>query len=308
MHRLIVPGLFEPPDSGALPQTPLVDHLVARGEMLREVPVGYEQLLAGCFGIDASRADVPAGALLANLHSRHVEGQWACVAPVHLHVDRDRLLLSPVDPAAVDSSRIVGLLNDHFREDGMQFHAPPEGPWLLELETPFVVTTRSIDDVAGRSLDPFMPAGVDAGKLQALMNECQMLLHADGRAGVINSLWFWGFGGLPPVPEKPLESVCNSLLCNSFVRACDADSAPADASVFVTDSCLEGRRYGDMQLWISGLAETEQRLRELLELRGTQLYLQSDNGFAVRYRSSMRFRFWQSRNFAKLVQSQASDK
>lgn len=133
-------------------------------------------------------------------------------------------------------------------------------------------------------------------------------LHADGRAGVINSLWFWGFGELPPVPGKPLESVCNSLLCNSFVRACDADSAPADASVFVTDSCLEGRRYGDMQLWISGLAETEQRLRELLELRGTQLYLQSDNGFAVRYRSSMRFRFWQSRNFAKLVQSQASDK
>jgi hypothetical protein len=306
MHRLIVPGLFEPPDSGALPQTPLLDHLVARGEMLREVPVGYEQLLAGCFGIDAGQADVPAGALLANFHSRRVEGQWACVAPVHLHVDRDRLLLSPVDPATVDSSRIVGLLNDHFREDGMQFHAPPESPWLLELETPFVVTTRSIDDVAGRSLDPFMPAGVDAGKLQALMNECQMLLHADGRAGVVNSLWFWGFGGLPPVPGKPLESVCKSLLCKSFLRACDADSAPADASVFVTDSCLEGRRYGDMQRWISGLAETEQRLRELLELRGTQLYLQSDNGFAVRYRSSMRFRFWQSRNFAKLVQSQAS--
>lgn len=308
MHRLIVPGLFEPPDSGALPQTPLLDHLVARGEMLREVPVGYEQLLAGCFGIDAGRADVPAGALLANFHSRHVEGQWACVAPVYLHVDRDRLLLSPVDPATVDSSRIVGLLNDHFRQDGMQFHAPPEGPWLLELETPFVVNTRSIDDVAGRSLDPFMPAGVDAGKLQALMNECQMLLHADGRAGVVNSLWFWGFGGPLPVSRKPLESICNSLLCNSFVRACDADSAPADASLFVTDSCLEGRRYGHMQRWISGLAETEQRLRELLELRGTQLFLQSDNGFAVRYRSSMRFRFWQSRSFAKLVQSQASRK
>ena len=308
MHRLIVPGLFEPPDSCALPQTTLLDHLVARGEMLREVPVGYEQLLAGCFGIDAGQADVPAGALLANFHSRRVEGQWACVAPVHLHVDRDRLLLSPLDPPTVDSSRIDRLLNDHFREDGMQVHAPPEGPWLLELETPFVVTTRSIDDVAGRSLDPFMPAGVDAGKLQALMNESQMLLHADGRAGVVNSLWFWGFGGLPPVPGKPLESVCNSLLCKSFVRACDAGSAPADASVFVTDSCLEGRRYGDMQRWISGLAETEQRLRELLELRGTQLYLQSDNGFAVRYRSSMRFRFWQSRNFAKLVQSQASDK
>ena len=308
MHRLIVPGLFEPPDSGALPQTPLLDHLVARGEMLREIPVGYEQLLAGCFGIDAGQADVPAGSLLANFHSRHVEGQWACVAPVHLHVDRDRLLLSPVDPATVDSSRIVGLLNEHFREDGMQFHATPEGPWLLALETPFVVNTRSIDDVAGRSLDPFMPAGVDAGKLQALMNECQMLLHADGRAGVVNSLWFWGFGGLPSISKKPLESICNSLLCNSFVRVCDADSAPADASLFVTDSCLEGRRYGDMQRWISGLAETEQRLRELLELRGTQLYLQSDNGLAVRYRSSMRFRFWQSRNFAKLVQAQASHK
>ena len=303
MHRLIVPGLFEPPDSGELPATPLLDHLVGRGELVRESPVGCEQLLAGAFGLDADDGEMPSGALLASYHGCGTTGQWACVAPVHLHVDRDRLLLFPVEPAAIDSDSVICLLNDHFRGEGVRFHATPEGPWLVELAASWMVETSSLDRVAGRSLDPFMPAGRDAGRLRSLMNECQMLLHADSLPGMPNSLWFWGFGKLPHIPRKPLGSFCKELLCNALMRSSNAGSRHGDDSLFVTGECLEGRNYGDMRRWLCGLSETEGRLRELLEKRGAELLLQSDNGLAVRYRSTMRFRFWQSQNFRKLIQS-----
>ncbi|MEJ2321362.1 MAG: hypothetical protein P8Z31_03175, partial [Gammaproteobacteria bacterium] len=180
MHRLIVPGLFEPPAGGALPETPLLDHLAGRGDVVRETPAGYEVLLAAAFGLEAGEAEVPTGALLANLHhERTPAGEWACVAPVHLHVDRDRLLLFPVEAARVDADAVVSALNDHFREEGVCFHATPEGPWLLALNTPRSVKTCSIDQVAGRSLDPFMPAGEDARWLRGIMNESQMLLHRE---------------------------------------------------------------------------------------------------------------------------------
>jgi len=306
MHRLIVPGLFEPPDRGALPATPLLDHLVARGELIRERATGYEELLAACFGVVANDTDVPTGALLANYHGHDATGQWACVAPVHMQVDRDRLLLFPVEPASVDGNRMTRLLNAHFQGDGIGFHATSEGPWLAELEPPLTARTCSIDQVAGRSLDPFMPSGKDAGRLRSLMNECQMLLHADDRAGMVNSLWFWGLGRPPAIPRKPLEIFCKTLLCKSLTSESSADSKAADTSLFATSGCLEGRQYGDMERWISGLAETEERLRELFEMRGEELFLQSDNGVALRYRHPMRFRFWKSNSFAKLLESKDS--
>ena len=164
----------------------------------------------------------------------------------------------------------------------------------------------ALDQVAGRSLDPFMPTGEAAGWLRSVMNECQMLLHADDQSGVVNSLWFWGLGRLPAITRKPLEISCNTLLCKSFIGACDADSEPSDTSLFTTSGCLDGRQYGDMDRWISGLSETEARLRELLEQQGEELFLQSDNGLAVRYRHRMRFRFWKRDSFTKLILSQGS--
>ena len=304
MHRLIVPGLFEPPDPGALPGTPLLDHLAGRGDVERESPAGYEELLGAAFGIDAAGADIPTGALLANLrHGRTAAAGWACVAPVHLHVDRDRLLLFPVETARVDAGSVVGALNDYFAQDGVRFHATTQGPWLLELNTPRTVKTCPIDQVAGRSLDPFMPAGEDARWLRGIMNESQMLLHREQLDHSVNSLWFWGFGSLPVVSRRPLEMFSNELISKAFYAAISGDAESGDSSLFVTAQCLEGRHSGDMQRWISGVRETENRLRDLLPLRGEPLLLQSDNGVSLHYRSPMRFRFWQSGNFAGLLQS-----
>jgi CheY-like chemotaxis protein len=50
-------------------------------------------------------------------------------------------------------------------------------------------------------------------------------------------------------------------------------------------------------------AQVRTLLRELLEERSGELFLQSDNGVAVRYRHPMRFRFWKRDSFADLVRS-----
>lgn len=304
MHRLIVPGLFEPPQNSSLPDTPLLDHLVGRGNLIREPACGYEQLLAASFGLEPGESDIPSGALLANLHFQTPsELQWACVAPVHLHIDRDRMILFPVERNRVDTDLILQVMNAHFADEGIEFKATPAGPWLLSMDKTLCVKTASLDEVAGRSLDPFMPTGRDAAWLRGIMNECQMLLHREGFTESLNSLWFWGFGSLPRLIKRPVETVSDSLLVRAFSERVEADSRPEESSLFVTEACLEGRHTGDIQCWRAGVSETEKRLRELFDLRGELLQLQSDNGIALQYKSGMRFRFWQRASFADLLLS-----
>ena len=245
---LLVPGLFEPPDPESLTKTSLLDHLCARGELTRESARGYEELLAEAFGLETGGIDIPSGALLANLQIEDGEGaQWACVAPVYLHVDRDRLILVPVEQERIDSSRVRDSFNAHFADGGLVLHTPEEGPWLLRLAAQREVGTSSLDQVAGRSLDPFLPVGADAAWLRSLMNECQMLLHQLEVAEQCNSFWIWGFGTLPVLSSRPYGIAGNSQLVKAFLDVCPESTTVSGSTLHVIETCMQGRHYGDHQ-------------------------------------------------------------
>ena len=72
-----------------------------------------------------------------------------------------------------------------------------------------------LSEVAGKDVQPYLPAGADALEWHRIFNEAQMLLHehavneareARGEPAV-NSVWFWGGGTRPAVPGRPFDAV-----------------------------------------------------------------------------------------------------
>jgi hypothetical protein len=65
-------------------------------------------------------------------------------------------------------------------------------------------------EVAGRNVEPFLPAGDDAPRWRRIFNETQIMLHRqacnesrEARGELpINSVWFWGAGGPSGVAVK----------------------------------------------------------------------------------------------------------
>ena len=133
---------------------------------------------------------------------------WLRSDPVHLRADRDALVLIDArhfDLAHDTAGRLVATLNAHFESDGLTFHAPAPERWYVGLRGTPDMTTYPLSDVAGHSVFPLLPSGVDAPVWHRRFNEIQMLLHEhpvnlvreDAGGLAINSVWFWGGGILP---------------------------------------------------------------------------------------------------------------
>lgn len=142
------------------------------------------------------------------------EGQWWCADPVHLQLMLDHLRLggrSGFDLSAVEADALVASLNQHFAGEAT-FITPAPDRWYCRFNAPASATTTPLDAALGQSLRACLPKGEDGGRLQRLMNEAQMLLHAhpvnlqresQGKEPV-NSIWLWGGG--PRVAPRPLAA------------------------------------------------------------------------------------------------------
>ena len=132
-------------------------------------------------------------------------GTWACAAPVHLATAIDHLQLAapaPLPVAAEESSEFVTSLNAHLDGTGFRLYALPGRGWLCECPPGLACTGVEPAAAVGRNLRELLPAGRDAARVRALVNELQMLLHEHPvnerrallGAPAMNSLWLWGFG------------------------------------------------------------------------------------------------------------------
>src|SRR6266581_1350130 len=150
--------------------------LIAKGRRKRLAAISPEAWLFGQFRV-AKQRDWPV-APYSMLADGGVPGRdfWLRADPVHLRVNRDRLAVA--DSALFDVSRA-------------------EAAALVE------------------ALEGSLPAGRDAMRFHALMNEAQMLLHehpvnlereARGEPA-INSVWFWGGGAIGAAKARPYSAV-----------------------------------------------------------------------------------------------------
>jgi hypothetical protein len=135
-------------------------------------------------------------------------GAWALLTPVHLEAGADQVTL--IDPAELaldeaESRELLEAVRPLFESEGFRLHWDMPTQWLARHDSFRDLATASLDRVAGRNIDPWLPAQPTARLLRRLQNEVQMLLHNQPlnerreSAGLptVNSFWFSGCGSLP---------------------------------------------------------------------------------------------------------------
>ena len=131
------------------------------------------------------------------------EHGYLLLEPTNLRPDRDRLLIAESALLQIDEDEarsLLGLLNQHFCDDGLKFHYLNDELWLLELaEKVTDLKTYPLLDIIGSNIDEYLPEGKDALKFHCLLNEIQMLFfnneinqlrQSEGSLS-INSVWLW---------------------------------------------------------------------------------------------------------------------
>ena len=170
----------------------------------------HEQVLAALQGITAPDGLAPWAAVQALTRGLvgAADGAWALITPCHwqmasAHVDM-------LDPAALqlterESLELMSAMQTYFAEDGITLHYLEPTTWLARGEWFRGLATASLDRVAGRRVDDWMPRAAAASSLRRLQNEMQMLLYThavnDARTArslpPVNSFWASGSGVLP---------------------------------------------------------------------------------------------------------------
>jgi hypothetical protein len=224
--HLVIPDLFLPGDIAAGISADLhlsnLERLLGRGRSEDLAPVALETLLCRIFGMPGSE-NTPVAAVSAQFDGLGA-GCWLRADPVHLRLQRDRvLMLANPDIGADEANAMCASLNRHFAGQGMEFFAPHPQRWYVRLDSPPAIHTRPFSQVVGGDVRGSLPEGADAPRWNQLLNEMQMLLYShplnESRAarGVleINSLYLWGGG-------------CDTLLAKPADRGNNRQTAPTD--------------------------------------------------------------------------------
>lgn len=217
---------------------------MGRGRLWRQNKRPAE-LIATPFGLN----DLPFASLVASALGLDPTLNWLIADPVHLEVDRDRALLTPLTDCPLSTEESIALLatlNAHFAAESLHFMAANPGRWLVLLEEPPDVHFASLLDVVAEDIYRHLPQGVNKLYWGGLMNSIQMLFYehpinlqrAARDVTTVNSVWLWGAGQRVAV-QKPDGVLLSDDPDMAFLaRHCAAILWPAPASLshFLTRS------------------------------------------------------------------------
>jgi hypothetical protein len=131
--------------------------------------------------------------------------------PLALVAGRDDVLLRGRidDLTRDDADALIAMLNDHFRDDGLVFHAPRPDAWFVTTADEQRLDTTPLPAVHGATY-PHQPRGEDAKKWRQWQSEIQMLLHGHPVNAVressgqplVTGVWIWGGGRVADTPSQ----------------------------------------------------------------------------------------------------------
>ena len=245
-------------DSARL-RVPLLEQLLARADGWAPV----SDWRAEAFRVIAPQAAcmpaVAAAALYADraaVETGAVDAAWVCVAtPVHYVAEMSSVRLSQdgmlsLTRAGADS--LAADFNRVWKGSGIHMTAGRSAQLFCSFDREMQVVTRDPEDVLGRHIEEFLPAGADSGRLRQLISETEMWLfeHDANRARtrlgapVVNGLWFWG-GGAPiaSLPNLQGWAAGDDLFFNAFSGRTGAERVPRDEkfpSGVVAAACAPG--------------------------------------------------------------------
>lgn len=217
---LVIPGLTQALQVATEEiRLPFLERIVARARSEAVTELLYESLLFTLFNIPHSGSmDIPLAALMYSWDKGGVpleSGWWLRADPVCLQPERDRLVLVGPRYLGLDKAEAQSLASTVaplFSEYGWRLEALQPERWYLRLPQPKEVAFTPLAAMEGKHIEPGLPAGPEASRWRALLNETQMLLHdcplnrerEERGLPPVNSLWFWGAGEAPSGPAVPL--------------------------------------------------------------------------------------------------------
>ena len=326
---LLIPSLFGPlPVAEPLPALPALETWLARAEAQAGPPRGFEPALFQLFGSEMpAEGDVPVAAVTRVLDMGVSDnGWWLRADPVHLHPERDRLVLTDsqmLDVTQDEANGLVAEIMEHYKADGWLLKAARPGRWYLKPPRAPKMTTTPLPEAIGHDIHPYLPQGKDGKAWHTVLNEMQILLHTAKvneereRHGKlpINSLWFWGGGRLPKLKsvtwtqlwsEEPL-SLAFARLAQVPSRAQPADfetwRQQADRGgehLVVLDSLRVTQQYADESAWATAMTQFEHQWIAPLFAAARQgalahATLLTDNGRQYRLTRRHTRRWWRRR-------------
>ncbi|MDH3310229.1 MAG: hypothetical protein OEM48_06615 [Gammaproteobacteria bacterium] len=326
-----LPGLFSlPGDSGAKPGVSYrtLETLLSRGEVIdRQIPRGYEEGLFALFNLARQdNADLPVAAVTRMFDMGVIDKDWWLRAdPVHLSLNRDRLILADARKLEVtpqDANRLVAEVMEVFKADGWLLKAPHPERWYLKPLKPPKLTTTTLSRVVGRDVHGFLPQGPDDKAWHTIMNELQILLHTatvnaerekNGKLP-INSLWFWGSGRLPRITPVSWTRVWSNepvTLSLAKLSGTARGALPSDYADWRRQSELTGEHliildeahaaslYADATGWHENLQKIEQNWMEPLlsdlqsgKIARATLLMDAGIGYSITPRLARRWWRW----------------
>ena len=248
---LLVPDLLLPQDAPAAMRSlrlPELEKWLARADVETVAGTGAMPWLGATFDL----AHPPVAAIERAGEDGARDGAWMRADPVHLRIDHDYLKLhdaSILDVRREEAEAMVTALQEHFRQDGLEFHAPAPERWHVRVpDEALPRKTTPVDDALGRDVFGLLPENSTGAapriNWRAALTEAQMVLgahdvnarrEAEGRLA-INSVWFWGEGSLPATLAKRYAVIhANDAFARGLGVVSGAEVRPAAKSIAEID-------------------------------------------------------------------------
>ncbi len=196
------------------PRLPALERLLARGRPVRMACATADELRGQLFGLPAGHQPA-VGALTRYADSGRRPGAdeyWLRVEVVSLRADMARVLVLGQgldDCDAVEQQDIRATVAATLAANDLQLHCDHPQRWTLQTPHAPGFDFPSIDEALGCDMADVLPAHAAARPWRHLLNEIQIDLHAcdtnrrrrERGQAELNSVWFWGGGVLPRLPQ-----------------------------------------------------------------------------------------------------------
>ncbi len=269
--HILLPGLIGEGDrSPSLPEA--LTLLCTRGRRSPPLPIqGMDAFLLSSFGLPANTGIGAITGLADQLDTR--KGYWIRIDPVHLHLNRNQLILLDTEALRLEqdeANELAHTINKYFKDQNLHVFTPNPTRWYLHLDTEENLVFHPKDQVAGQDINAYLPSGEKGMYWKTLLNEIQMLLfehpvnearEARGELAV-NSLWPWGQGSLPVTRIRPWERILsNNPLAAGLATLGNLDHMilPSSADLWLSnirsgdlvilEDLLVTEKFGDEAAW-----------------------------------------------------------
>jgi hypothetical protein len=204
------PGAPEPESASAPQELPALEQILARSRSV--TPGDWRSWIAALCHLEApvERPALPVAAISRQAIAADSHDQWWLGTAVHLQSVHDHVRLTQV--LALSGDEWAMLARGYLQAlgaDGLHWEQGSGSSAFLRAAAPLEAETQDPARSMGRDVHDALPRGRDAPRLKRLMTELQMWLYDHpinrtrerGGLPVVNGLWLWGGGALPPAPR-----------------------------------------------------------------------------------------------------------